>query len=100
MLSDEDCVVYGRNYWGDALGTDMYGETDTALACQRKCRKTSGCNWFNWDNAGKCWLYEKRNIKPSYDMADGATGPGFCTGIYNKVYTRVWIDFQIKVGLS
>ena len=94
MLSDKDCVVYGRNFWGDALGIDgtphnMYGETNTAVDCQGKCRKTSGCKWFNWDNDGKCWLYEKRNIKPSYHMADGATGPGSCTGKYNKVNTRV-----------
>ena len=63
-----------------------YGNTDNLYDCQKECKRTTGCKWFNWDSSTlRCYL--KTDKGSSQAQVDGATGPvtgGLCgaTGQY------------------
>ena len=79
-LSVLACFEYDVKYIGDGLnikGTqnNNYGNMD-AKACQNLCQKTDGCEWFNRNKKGDCYL-KKSKGKQENDQ-DGVSGPKFC----------------------
>ena len=73
-------------YIGHALkkansSSNNYGKTDSAEACQLKCRETKGCRWFNWSKEKDCYLKTRKGEMKVVEKG-GATGPRKCKGKY------------------
>ena len=56
-----------------------YGKVENAPACQKLCRETEGCEWFNLDKNKTCFLNTAKGEESRKELG-GATGPGFCNG--------------------
>ena len=71
---ESDVIYTGFPLNDDATGTNNYGPTDDAAACQNLCQKTENCNWFNWD--GDCWLKTEKGTKK--EKEGSFSGPKTC----------------------
>ena len=90
MLSD--CLEYDKMYLGHGLrrkqrhqlGSNNYGKTENAKACQLKCQETKLCKWFNWNNKKDCFLKTDKGTEISWEVG-AVTGPRDCPGKYNRM---------------
>jgi len=100
MRKLDSCLEHDMHYQGLALpksgGDNNYGETATAVDCQKICRQTAGCRWFNWqrtEGSTGCWLKTGRG-DIAKDVPGGVTGPTTCTpkcdSLYNGILIKGW----------
>ena len=71
---------------------NVYGLTDDPHDCQKECKRTAGCKWFNWDKLNRrCYLKTDKGTKGE---TPGATGPVSCPITSGKqVFSRPRADW-------
>jgi len=100
---ERSCIESNKMYIGDGLNIwkrrgNHFGRQKTAARCQDLCKRTKGCEWFNWNNKSQCWLKKSHGQKgpPNVRQEKGvSTGPRECPKIpAEHSCDDGWIYFQ------
>jgi len=54
---NQDCVMHNKQFWGTRW---RLTKNILLIDCKEKCKTTSNCNWFNWNN-GECEDCQHKN---------------------------------------